>query len=69
MAPNSDFKPQSQSFNPFTVNEELQNNELDPDINYYLDQISSMYLPGELKNQLKRLQLNSFSVFHLNLEA
>ena len=42
MAPNSDFEPQSQSFNPFTVNEELQNNEPDPVINYYLDQISSL---------------------------
>ena len=42
MAPNSDFE--SQFFNPFSVNEELQNNELDPDV-------------------------NSFSVFHLNIRS
>ena len=29
MAPNSDFE---QSFNPFSVNEELQNNELDTNV-------------------------------------
>ena len=28
-----------QSFNPFSDNEELQHNELDPDVNYYLDEI------------------------------
>ena len=39
MAPNSDFK--FQFFNPFSVNEELQNNELDPGVNYYLGEISS----------------------------
>ena len=39
MAPNSDFE--SQSFNLFSVNEELLSNEQDPDVNYYLDQISS----------------------------
>ena len=35
MAPNSDFE--SQFFNPFSVNQELQNNKLDPDVNYCLD--------------------------------
>ena len=69
MAPNSDFE--SQFFNPFLVNEELQNNELDSDVNYYLNEISSVdtkyYAPDEVKDQLKRLQLNSFSAFHLNI--
>ena len=37
---NSDF--QSHSFNPFSANEEFQNNELDPDGNYCLDKISSL---------------------------
>ena len=32
--------PESQSFNSFSVNKELKNNQLDPDVNYYLDQIS-----------------------------
>ena len=40
MAPNFDFE--SQFFNPFSVNEELQNNELDPDVNYCLGEISSL---------------------------
>ena len=31
MVPNSNFE--SHSFNPFSVKEELQNNELDPDVN------------------------------------
>ena len=62
MAPNSDFE--SQFFNPFSVNEDPQNNELDPDVNYYLDEISSLdtkyYVPVEVKDQLKSLQLNPF---------
>ena len=69
MAPNSDSE--SQFFNPFSVNEELQNNEIDPNVNYYLDEISSLdtkyYVPDEVKDQLKRLQLNSFSAFHLSV--
>ena len=71
MDSNSDF--QSQSFNPFSVNKELQNNKLDPDVNYYLDKISSLdakyYVPGEVKDQLKSLQLNSFSVLHLSTRS
>ena len=69
MTPNFDFK--SQSFNPFSVNEESPKNELDPDVNYYVDQISFLgskyYVLGEVKDQLKSLQLNSFSVLHLNI--
>ena len=71
MAPNSVFE--SQFFNPFPVNEELQNNELDPDVNYYLNEISSLdtkyYVLDEVKDQLKSLQLNSLSVFHLNIRS
>ena len=71
MAPNSDFEPES--FNPFSVNEELQNNELNPDVNYYLDEISSLdtkyYVPHEVKEQLKSLQLNSFSVLNSNIRS
>ena len=39
MAPNSDFE---QSFNPSSVNEELQNNELDTNVIHYLGQIFSL---------------------------
>ena len=52
MAPNSDFE--SQFFHPFSANEKLQNNELNPDVNYCLDQIFSLdtkyYVPGEIKD-------------------
>ena len=71
MAPSSDFE--FQFFNSFTVNEELVNNELDPDLSYYLDQISFLdtkyYVPGEVKDQLKSLQLNLFSILHLNIRS
>ena len=71
MAPSSDFE--FQFFNSFTVNEELLNNELDPDLSYYLDQISFLdtkyYVPGEVKDQLKSLQLNLFSILHLNIRS
>ena len=40
MAPKSDFE--SQSFDRFSADKELQNNELEPDVNYNLDQISSI---------------------------
>ena len=65
MVPNSDFQ------SPFSVNAEPQNNELDFDVTYYQDQISSFddkyYVPGEVKDQIKSLQLNSFSVLYLNI--
>ena len=65
MAPNVDF--QSQFFNLFSVSQELQNKELDPNVSYYLDQVSSLdtknYVPGEVKNQLKGPQFNAFMFF------
>ena len=61
IAPDTHFE--SQSFNPLSVNEELQHNEVDPDVNYNLDEIASLntkyYVPDEIKDQLKSLQLNS----------
>ena len=64
MAPNSDFE--SQFFNSFSVNQEIQNNELDPDVNYNLHEISSLdtnyYVPDEVKDQIKSLQSNLFGL-------
>ena len=69
MDPNSDSE--SRSFNPCSVNEELQHNEPDPDVNYYLDEISSLdtkyYVLDEVRGQLKSFRLNSFVVLHLNI--
>ena len=57
MAPNSALSLSFLIF--FSVNEELQNNELYPDVNYYLDEISSLdtkhYVLDEVKDQLKSL--------------
>ena len=60
MAPNLDFE--SQSFNFFSFNEEFQNNEISS-----LD--TKYYVPGEGKDQLKSLHLNSLSVLHLNIRS
>ena len=47
------------------------NEELDPDD--YLDEIAFLntkyYVPDEVKDQLKSLQLNSFSVLRLNIRS
>ena len=73
MARNSDFE--SASFNVCSVNEELQNNELNLDVNYFLDvhyflpPDTKYYAPGEVKDQLRSLQLNGFSVLHLNIRS
>ena len=64
MVQNFDFE--SQSFKPFLVNEELQNKELDPDVNYYLDQISFLdtkyQVTGEVKEKLKIQLVFSISI-------
>lgn len=48
VAPNSGF-----DFHPLSVNEKLQNNKLDQDVHYYLDQVSFLdtnyYVPAEVK--------------------
>ena len=60
MDSNSDFE--SQSFNRFPVNDELQNNELGRDVNYYLHQVSLLdtiyYVPAgaELIKFFKSIQ-------------
>ena len=40
MPPNSSFE--SQSFNPFSINEDFKDNDEDPDVNFYQTQISSL---------------------------
>ena len=62
---------ESQSFNPFSVNEDLKNNDQDPDVNFYQTQISSVdtsyYIPNEVKEKLENFQQKSFSLLHLNI--
>ena len=56
-----------------SISEYLQNNELDPDVDYYQDQVSSLdtkcYVPGKVKERLKNVQLNILSVLHLNIRS
>ena len=71
MPPNSSFG--SQSFNPFSVNEDFKNNDQGPDVNFYQTQISSLdtscYIPNENKEKLGNFKQKSFSVLHLNIRS
>ena len=64
---------ESQSFNPFSVDEDLKNNIQDQDVNFYQTQISSLdtsyYIPNEVKEKLENFQQKSFSVLHLNIRS
>ena len=69
MPPDGSFE--FQSFNPFSVNEDLKDNDQDPDVNFYQKQISSLdtsyYISNEVKEKLENFQQKSFSVLHLNI--
>ena len=62
MPPNSNFE--TQSFNPFSVNEYFKDNDQDPDVNFYQTQISfldtSYYTPNEVKENLENSSKNHF---------
>ena len=64
MPPNGSFE--SQSFNLFSINEDLKDNDHDPDVNFYQTHISSLdtsyYILNEIKENLENLQQKSFSV-------
>ena len=71
MPPNGSFE--TQSFNPFSVNEDLKDNDQDSDVNFYQTQISSLdtgyYIPNEVKENLEIFQQKWFSVLHLNIRS
>ena len=71
MPPNGSFE--SQSFNPFPVNEDLKDNDQDPDVYFYQTHISSLdksyYIPHEIKEKLENFQQKTFSVLHLNIRS
>ena len=64
MPPNGSFE--SQSFNLFSINEDLNDNDHDPDVNFHQTQNSSLdtsnYILNEIKENLENLQQKSFSV-------
>ena len=71
MPPNGSCE--SQSFNPFSINEDLKDNDQDLDVDFYQTQISSLdtsyYIPNEVKQNLENFQQKSFSVLHLNIRS
>ena len=71
MPPNGSFE--TQSFNPFSVNEDLKDNDQDPGDNFYQTQISSLdtsyYIPNEVRENLENLQIaeeEGFAFSYLN---
>ena len=71
MPPNDSFE--SQSFNPFSVNEDLKDNDQDFGVKFYQTQIPSLdtsyYIPNEVKENLENFQQKSFSVLQLNIRS
>ena len=71
MPPNSSFE--SQSFNPFSINEDFKGNDQDADVNFYQTHISSLdtiyYIPNEVKEKLENFQQKLFSVLHVNIRS
>ena len=63
----------SQSFNPFSINEYLKDTDQDPDVNFDQTQISSLdtsyYIPNEVKKNLENFQQKSLSVLNLNIRS
>ena len=61
MPRNNSFE--SQSFNSFSINEDFEDNNQDPDINFYQTQISSLDtsndIPNEVKEKLEGFQQKS----------
>ena len=68
---NSSFE--SQSFNPFSINEDFKDDDQDLNVNFYQTQIFSLdtsyYIPNEVKEKLENLQQKSFSVLYLNIRS
>ena len=71
MPPNDSFE--SQSFNPFSVNEDLKDNDQDFGVKFYQTQIPSLdtsyYIPNEVKENLENFQQKSFPVLQLNIRS
>ena len=59
------------SFNPFCLQENFMNNECDPDVNFYQNNVSNVeanyFLITEVKSSLANFGPNDFSVLHLNI--
>ena len=71
MAPNITFE--SLYFNPFIVNDSLNDNSQDPDVNVFHDNVSPFDIdyisPSSFNGNFKDFKGNSFSVLHLNIRS
>ena len=71
MAPNTTFK--SLNFNPFIVNDSLNDDSQDPDVNFFHDNFSPLdtdYIsPSDFNGKFKDFTENSYSVLHLNIRS
>ena len=71
MAPTTTFE--SLNFNPFIVNDSLNDNSQDPDVNFFQDNVSPLdtdYVsPDDFSRNFKDFTENSFSVLHLNIRS
>ena len=61
------------SFDLFSLQENFMNNESDPDVNSYQNNVSNVeanyFLMTEIKSSLKVFDPNAFSVLHLNIRG
>ena len=61
------------SFYPFSLQENFMNNECDPDVNFYQNNVSNVeanyFLMTEVKSSLASFDPNAFSVLHLNIRS
>ena len=70
MAPNA--TPEAMSFNPFIVNENINNSNQDRDLNFFHESVSFSFdtvyvLPKDFMSNFKDNAQQSFSVLHLNI--
>ena len=61
------------TFDPFTLQGNFINNECDPDVNFYQNNVSNVeanyFLMTEVKSSLASFNPNAFSVLHLNIRS
>ena len=71
MTPNTTFE--SLNFNPFIVNDSLNDNIQDLDVNFFLDNVFPLdadYIsPSDFNGNSKDFTENSFSVLYLNIRT
>ena len=65
MPPTGSFE--TRSFNPFSVNENLKDNDQDPNVNFFQTQISSLDTSYYIQNEAK--DSFSFCVLYLNIRS